>query len=97
MIRMIGVFILIAREIILMTRMIAQICKKQSEKLRKQGAASGRAPLGRGRTLECVFYLHIWAIILVIRTIIWAARMISPITLNHPRVRQKPGCIDSVG
>ena len=32
MIRMIGVIILIAKEIILMTRMIAQICKNTMEK-----------------------------------------------------------------
>ena len=36
-------------------------------------------------------HLHIWAIILVIRMIIWATRMISPIILNHPRVIYRPG------
>jgi hypothetical protein len=38
-------------------------------------------------------FLYIQAIILVVRMIIWATRMISPIILNHPRVRRMPGCI----
>ena len=35
-------------------------------------------------------FLHIWAIILVIRMIIWATGTLSPIILNHARVRQRP-------
>ena len=35
-------------------------------------------------------FVHIWAIIPVIRNIIWATSVISPIRLNHPRVRQRP-------
>ena len=49
MIGMIGVIILIAREIILMIRMIAQICKntRENKENTPKGAAEGRA---------CVFF-----------------------------------------
>ena len=45
----------------------------------------------RGRALfsyHSILFWHILAIILASRMIIWATRMISPISLNHPRVRQ---------
>ena len=88
MIRMIGLIILVAQIIILMTRMIAQICKNIWESIKNtlRGAAASRSVLA----VRSLMFLYIWAIILVIRMIIWATRMISPIILNHPRVRQKP-------
>ena len=46
MIGMIGVIILVAREIIPMTRMIAQIYKNTKEKKENTSAAFGRAPKG---------------------------------------------------
>ena len=48
MIRMIGLIILVAQIIILMTRMIAQICKNTRE-------STVRAPEGRGRRPRLVF------------------------------------------
>ena len=59
MIGMIGVIILIAREIILMTRMIAQICKNIRESIENTLRGAG-VPEGRGLrlvflTISCVF------------------------------------------
>ena len=100
MIRMMGLIIQVAQIIILMTSMIAQICKNTREsienKLRGAAAPQGKYrkhTLGRGRALFSflsLMLLHIWAIILAIRMIIWATRMISPIILNHPRLMHKP-------
>ena len=92
---MIGLIILIAWIIILMTRMIAQMCKNTMESKENKGAAFGRAPQGRGAplwlfSLLSLVFLHIWAIVLVSRMIIQAIRMISPIILYHPILMYKP-------
>jgi hypothetical protein len=64
---------------------------KHAGKLRKHppGAAGGRALFSQLYLMS----LYIWAIILVIATMIWATRIISPIILNHPRMRRKPANI----
>ena len=80
MIGMIGVIILIAREIILMTRMIAQISKntRGNKENTSKGAWAKAVPLFY---LFSRVFLHIWAIILVIRMISLAIRMKTPIIL----------------
>ena len=81
---MIRLIIPVAQIIILLTRMIARICKNSRASTGNnilQGAAGGRGLFSQ----LCLVVLHIRAIILVIGMIIWAARMISPIILNHPR------------
>ena len=80
---------LVAQIIIPMTRMIAHVCANTREsKGSKAQPGLGRAPEGTFCTF--LLFLQIWSIIIVIRMIIWATRMISPIILNHPRVGQKP-------
>ena len=71
--RVIGLIILVAPMIILMTRMIAQLCKNTMQK--------------RASVFECL------AIILVIRMIIWATNLISPIILSHHRPGHKPDLV----
>ena len=77
---MIGLIILIAWIIILMTRMIARMCKNTRESKENNHRGAPR--------LVILVFLHIWAIILVIRMIIQAIRMISLIILYHPSLRE---------
>ena len=78
MIGMIGVIILIVREIILMTRMIAQICKNTREIKKTEALPSAAPPRGRwlrSRPLGCVFL---------------AMRMINPVIPIILAIRRMP-------
>ena len=91
---MMGLITLVAQIIILMTRMLAQVRKNTRGSIENTlwGAAVRQRGTAGGRTLFSqppVVFLHIGAIILVIRMIICTIRMISPTILNHPRLGQK--------
>ena len=78
---MIGLIILAAQIIILMTRMMAQISKntKGSTESTLQGAAVPWRGMAAGCALfsqRSLTFFNIWAIILVIRMIIWATRTV---------------------
>ena len=68
------------------------------ENKENKGAAFGRAPPGRCAprrlfSLLSLAFFHFWAIILAIRMITQAFRMIELYHPNHPRLSQKPAII----
>ena len=99
---MIWLNILVAQIIILMPRMIARICKnmleRKEDKMRPPATPLRGVVEHRGMASELLLvFLYISAIFLFIRMIIWATRVKSSIILNHPRLRQKPVCLQARG